>query len=152
MAFKYQKPTLNIFKMFWFNNKIPLRFQIIYTIIFVFYFAFWGGFEKSFEVFFLILVIAIMASSIQYLYIYFAEIGLTKLGIVNRRTNYVLLFMILYILNICFILAFTPVSWNGGKSYIYFYGFYGVSSISFLLLLLTPFHRFLLKKKNFESF
>ncbi|MFZ4798838.1 MAG: hypothetical protein ACOYMA_15160 [Bacteroidia bacterium] len=131
--------------MFWLKNKIPLRFQIIYTVVFVIYFAFWGGFKKSFEVYFFILVIAIMASSIQYLYLYFAEKGLIKLGIANKRINYVLLFTILYILNICGMLVFTPVGWNGGKSYIYFYGFYGVSSIGFMLLLLTPFQKKLLK-------
>jgi hypothetical protein len=85
--------------MFWLKNKIPLRFQIIYTIIFVFYFAVWGGFKWRFEVLFFILVIAIIASSIQYLYLYFVEKGLIKIGIVNKRTNYVLLFLILYILN-----------------------------------------------------
>jgi hypothetical protein len=42
-------------------------------------------------------------------------------------------------------LVFTPVGWNGGKSYIYFYGFYGVSSLGFILLLLTPFQKYLLK-------
>lgn len=132
--------------MFWFNNKIPLRFQIIYTILFVIYFAFWGGFKRSFEVLFFILVIAILVSSFQYLYLYFAEKVILKTGITNQRTNYVFLFTILYILNICCMLLFTPVGWNGGKSYIYFYGFYGVSSLGFILLLFTPFYHFLLKK------
>ena len=52
----------------------------------------------------------------------------------------------LYILNICCMLLFTPVGWNGGKSFIYFYGFFGVSSLVFLFLLITPFYKFLLKK------
>lgn len=131
--------------MFWLKNKIPLRFQIIYTIIFVIYFAIWGGFKLSIEVFFLIAVIAIIASSIQYSFLYFAEKGLIKIGVSNKRTAYILSFLLLYILNICCMLLFTPVSWNGGKSYVFFYGFYGVSSVGFILLLLTPLHKFLLK-------
>jgi hypothetical protein len=87
-----------------------------------------------------------MASSVQYLYLYFAEIGLMKIGFSNKRTIYLLSFLTLYILNICCMLLFTPVGWNGGKSFIYFYGFFGVSSLGFLVLLVTPFYKFLLKK------
>jgi len=132
--------------MFWFKNKIPLRFQVIYSILFVFYFAIFGGFKWSFEVIFFISVIGILASSFQYCYLYFAEIGLMKIGFSNKRTIYLLNFVTLYILNICFMLLFTPVGWNGVKSYIYFYGFFGVSSLVFMFLLLTPLYKFLLKK------
>ena len=133
-------------KMFWLKNKIPLRFQIIYSIFFVLYFAVFGGFKWSFEVLFFIAVIGIMTSSVQYSFLYFAEIGLIKIGFSNKRTIYLLSFIALYILNICCMLLFTPVGWNGGKSFIYFYGFFGVSSLVFLFLLITPFYKFLLKK------
>lgn len=132
--------------MFWIKNKIPFRFQLIYTIIFVVYFAIWGGFKFKIEVLFFILVIATMVSSIQYAYLYFAEIGLVKLGFSNNRTIYLLAFIGLYLFNIGGMLIFTPVGWNGGKSYVFFYGFYGVPSIIFVLLLLSPFHHKLLKK------
>jgi hypothetical protein len=132
--------------MFWLKNKIPLRFQIIYSIFFVFYFAIWGDFKLSFQVFFLILAIGFMASFIQYSFLYFAEIGLIKIGFLNKRTIYLISFITLYILNIGCMLLFTPVGWNGGKSFIYFYGFFGVSSLVFLFLLITPFYKFLLKK------
>jgi hypothetical protein len=128
--------------MFWLKNKISLRFQIIYTILFVIYFAFWGGFKLSFEVVFLITVIGIMASSIQYSFLYFAEKGLIKTGILNKRTIYLLSFIALYILNICGMLLFTPVGWNGGKPYVFFYGFYGVSSVVFMLYYLRQFKIF----------
>ena len=132
--------------MFWLKNKIPLRFQIIYSLLFVIYFTVFGGFEFSFEVLFFIAVIGIMAATIQYLFLYFAEITLMKIGFSNKRTIYLLSFIALYILNICCMLLFTPVGWNGGKSFIYFYGFFGVSSLGFLVLLVTPFYKFLLKK------
>ena len=132
--------------MFWLKNKIPLRFQIIYSIFFVLYFAIFGGFKWDFEVLFFIAVVGIMASSVQYSFLYFAEIGLIKIGLSNKRTIYLLSFIALYILNICCMLLFTPVGWNGGKSFIYFYGFFGVSSLVFLFLLITPFYKFLLKK------
>ena len=132
--------------MFWLKNKIPLRFQIIYSLLFVIYFTVFGGFEFSFEVLFFIAVIGIMAATIQYLFLYFAEITLMKIGFSNKRTIFLLCFVALYILNICYMLLFTPVGWNGGKSFIYFYGFFLVSSLVFLFLLVTPFYKFLLKK------
>lgn len=131
--------------MFWLKNKIPLRFQIIYSVVFILYFAVFGGFKWDFRVLFFITVIGIMASSVQYTFLYFAEIGLMKIGFLNKRTIYSLSFMALYILNICGMLLFTPVGWNGEKSFIYFYGFFGVSSLVFLFLLITPLHKLLLK-------
>lgn len=132
--------------MFWIKNKIPFRFQLIYTIIFVVYFAIWGGFKFKIEVLFFILAIAIIASSIQYSYLYFAEKGLVKLGISNNRSIYLLAFIGLYLLNIGGMLLFTPVGWNGGKSYVFFYGFYGVPSLLFVFLLMSPLNQILLKK------
>jgi hypothetical protein len=132
--------------MFWLKNKIPLRFQFIYTALFIIYFVVFGGFKLTLEVFFFISVIGIMVSSIQYSYLYFVEIGLMKLGFSNKRTIYLLSFITLYILNICCMLLFTPVGWNGIRSYIYFYGFFGVSSLVFMFLLVTPLFKFLLKK------
>jgi hypothetical protein len=120
--------------MFWLKNKIPLRFQIIYSIFFVLYFSIFGDFKWDFEVLFFIAVIGIMASTVQYSYLYFGEIALMKIGFSNKRTIYLLNFVILYILNICFMLVYTHVGWNSGKSFIYFYGFYGVSSLTFLFL------------------
>jgi hypothetical protein len=132
--------------MFWLKNKIPLRFQFIYTALFIIYFVVFGGFKLTLEVFFFISVIGIMVSSIQYSYLYFVEIGLMKLGFSNKRTIYLLSFITLYILNTCCMLLFTPVGWNGIRSYIYFYGFFGVSSLVFMFLLVTPLFKFLLKK------
>jgi hypothetical protein len=132
--------------MFWLKNKIPLRFQIIYSALFIIYFIIFGGFKLTLEVVFFISIIGIMVSSIQYSYLYLVEIGLMKIGFSNKRTIYLLSFITLYILNICCMLLFTPVGWNGVKSYIYIYGFFGVSSLVFIFSLITPLHKILLKK------
>jgi hypothetical protein len=128
-------------------KKPIIKMQIAYIIMFcIFFFLFQKNIPNYGAVLFIILL-AIILSFVHSTLLYFLKLGVKLFSKTKDRYIYIICFGFVYLINFCCYSLFSQSNIDLDKdvSSKFLTGYFGLSSIVFILILLTPLNKIFLK-------